>query len=66
MIRYNHVHDTRRLMPGASVRGIMLDDEYAAVLIENNVLYDVSRSQQLYSDIMCDEWVLLDVVQAFT
>ncbi|XP_067672286.1 uncharacterized protein [Haliotis asinina] len=38
-IRYNHIHDTIRLMPGASVRGVMLDDQYSSVTIEHNVFY---------------------------
>ncbi|KAK7087271.1 uncharacterized protein [Littorina saxatilis] len=40
VIRHNHIHDTRRLFPGASVRGIMLDDQYSSVLIEHNVFYN--------------------------
>ncbi|KAK7087275.1 hypothetical protein V1264_021348 [Littorina saxatilis] len=40
VIRYNHIHDCQRHFPGADVRGIMLDDEYAAVLIEHNVFYN--------------------------
>ena len=42
VIRYNHIHETLRFMPGADVRGIMLDDEYASVVIEHNVFYNVS------------------------
>ncbi|XP_052072927.1 uncharacterized protein LOC127711025 isoform X3 [Mytilus californianus] len=37
VIRYNHIQDTRRLVPGADVRGIMLDDQLSGVLIEHNV-----------------------------
>ncbi|XP_070203947.1 uncharacterized protein [Littorina saxatilis] len=40
VIRHNHIHDVQRHFPGAPVRGIMLDDEYSAVLIEHNVFYD--------------------------
>ncbi|KAK6189830.1 hypothetical protein SNE40_001817 [Patella caerulea] len=39
VIRYNHVHDTIRYWPGASVRGVMLDDQYSSVNIEYNVFY---------------------------
>ncbi|XP_046575811.1 uncharacterized protein LOC124283828 [Haliotis rubra] len=39
MIRYNHIHDTIKLMPGSGVRGVMLDDEYSSVTIEHNVFY---------------------------
>jgi len=41
VIRYNHIHDTKRLQPGADVRGIMLDDQYSSALIEHNVFHDV-------------------------
>ncbi|KAK7483382.1 hypothetical protein BaRGS_00025322 [Batillaria attramentaria] len=40
VIRHNHIHHTLRYLPGADVRGIMLDDEYSSVLIEHNVFYD--------------------------
>ncbi|XP_046360205.2 uncharacterized protein LOC124137802 [Haliotis rufescens] len=38
-VRYNHIHDTIRLMPGSGVRGVMLDDQYSSVTIEHNVFY---------------------------
>ncbi|XP_046575831.1 uncharacterized protein LOC124283846 [Haliotis rubra] len=41
MIRYNHIHDTIKLMPGSGVRGVMLDDEYSSVTIEHNVFYHI-------------------------
>ncbi|XP_061184339.1 uncharacterized protein LOC133192335 [Saccostrea echinata] len=40
IIRKNHIHHTLRFFPGADVRGIMLDDEYSSVTIEDNVFYD--------------------------
>lgn len=42
IIRKNHIHHTLRFLPGADVRGIMLDDQYSSVTIEDNVFYDVS------------------------
>ena len=42
IIRYNYIHHTLRLVPGADVRGIMLDDQYSSALIEKNVFFDVS------------------------
>lgn len=41
IIRKNHIHHTLRRVPGADVRGIMLDDQYSSVTIEENVFYDV-------------------------
>nr|KAG5688234.1 hypothetical protein BaRGS_034276 [Batillaria attramentaria] len=40
VVRYNYIHHTLRYMPGADVRGIMLDDEYSSALIEHNVFFD--------------------------
>lgn len=40
IIRKNHIHHTLRRVPGADVRGIMLDDQYSSVTIEENVFYD--------------------------
>ncbi|XP_022320151.2 uncharacterized protein LOC111122626 isoform X1 [Crassostrea virginica] len=40
IIRKNHIHHTLRYVPGADVRGIMLDDQYSSVTIEENVFYD--------------------------
>ncbi|XP_048247750.1 uncharacterized protein LOC124120284 [Haliotis rufescens] len=40
VIRYNYIHHTLRNVPGAQVRGIMLDDQYSSVTIEHNVFYD--------------------------
>ncbi|XP_071134151.1 uncharacterized protein [Mytilus edulis] len=40
IIRNNHFHNIKRLVPGADVRGIMLDDQFSSVIIENNVFHD--------------------------
>ncbi|XP_064612389.1 uncharacterized protein LOC135476325 [Liolophura sinensis] len=40
VIKENHIHHVLRYMPGAQVRGIMLDDQYSSVTIENNVFHD--------------------------
>ncbi|XP_053396026.1 uncharacterized protein LOC128556126 [Mercenaria mercenaria] len=40
IIRYNIVHHTLRLVPGADVRGVMLDDQSSSTSITNNVFYD--------------------------
>lgn len=40
VIRLSHIQNTKRLHPGADVRGIMLDDQYSSVLIERNVFRD--------------------------
>ncbi|XP_055957905.1 uncharacterized protein LOC126824403 isoform X2 [Patella vulgata] len=36
-IRHNYFQNTHRNWPGAQVRGVMLDDEFSSVNIENNV-----------------------------
>ena len=56
VIRYNHIHETLRFMPGADVRGIMLDDEYASAVIEHNVFYNVSSPCFLMMSIICADW----------
>ncbi|XP_052088855.1 uncharacterized protein LOC127725717 isoform X2 [Mytilus californianus] len=40
IIRNNHFHDIKRLVPGVDVRGIMLDDQFSSVIIENNVFHN--------------------------
>ncbi|XP_045203138.2 uncharacterized protein LOC123556462 [Mercenaria mercenaria] len=40
IIRYNIVHHTLRLVPGADVRGVMLDDQSSSTRITNNVFYN--------------------------
>lgn len=40
-IRYNHIHHTLRLVPGADVRGVMLDDQSSGTIIKFNLFYDV-------------------------
>lgn len=40
VIRYNIIHHNLRFHPGADVRGIMLDDQYASVNIHDNVFYN--------------------------
>ncbi|XP_063448979.1 uncharacterized protein LOC134728334 [Mytilus trossulus] len=36
-IRSNHIHGTKSTIPGADVRGIMLDDQLSGIHIEHNV-----------------------------
>ena len=38
------MHHTLKLVPGADVRGVMLDDQSSSTRITNNVFYDVSDS----------------------
>ncbi|XP_063438512.1 uncharacterized protein LOC134719447 [Mytilus trossulus] len=40
IIRKNHIQRTKKNVPGADVRGIMLDDQYSSALIEQNVFHD--------------------------
>ncbi|XP_064613277.1 uncharacterized protein LOC135477056 [Liolophura sinensis] len=40
VIKENHIHHVLRFLPGAEVRGVMLDDQYSSVLIEGNVFYE--------------------------
>ncbi|XP_052258951.1 uncharacterized protein LOC127863459 isoform X1 [Dreissena polymorpha] len=40
IIRYNLVTETLRLVPGADVRGVMLDDQSSSTTIVNNVFYN--------------------------
>ncbi|XP_064613285.1 uncharacterized protein LOC135477063 [Liolophura sinensis] len=39
-IKQNHIEHVLRFYPGADVRGIMLDDEYSSVTIEENVFHN--------------------------
>ncbi|WAR31491.1 hypothetical protein MAR_034033, partial [Mya arenaria] len=40
VIRNNLVHDNLRLVPGADVRGVMLDDQSSSTHITNNVFFN--------------------------
>ena len=41
-IQYNYIHHILRLVPGADVRGVMLDDQSSGTIIKKNVFYDVN------------------------